>query len=271
LLLKIWKAKRNGPAIRDLELTYPHASLYHWRPRDGGINFGDHLSKIIVGQLLASRGLTFDDETRKHSRILAIGSILHFARDGDIVWGSGINGKLPEAAFTAKRLDIRAVRGPLTAEFLRKRGFNVPDVFGDPGILVRALFADRFLASATRDFVFVPNLHDLHLVGGMKNVISPLEGWNTVVANVTGAKLVLSSSLHGIVVAESFGIPARYVRLSETESLFKYKDYVYGTGRDEFEYATSLPQGLEMGGMPFPSFDRESLINSFPWDAWNPT
>jgi pyruvyltransferase len=82
---------------------------------------------------------------------------------------------------------------------------------------------------------------------------------------------VLSSSLHGIVVAESFGIPARYVRLSETESLFKYKDYVYGTGRSEFVYATSLAQGLEMGGMPLPNCDPAPLINSFPWDAWNST
>jgi pyruvyltransferase len=269
LLFRIWKAKLGGPAVSDLQLPYPQASLYHWRPRDGRINFGDHLSKIIVGQLLASRGLTFDDETRKRARILAVGSILHFARNGDIVWGSGINGKVPESACTAERLDIRAVRGPLTAEFLRKRGFTVPEVFGDPGILVRALFADRFVVSATEDFAFVPNLHDLHLVDGVKNTVSPLDGWNRVVAKITRAKLVLSSSLHGIVVAESFGIPARYVRLSETESLFKYKDYVYGTGRKEFEYATSLPQGLEMGGMPLPSFDPAPLINSFPWDAWN--
>jgi pyruvyltransferase len=39
---------------------------------------------------------------------------------------------------------------------------------------------------------------------------------------------VLSSSLHGIVLAEAFRIPARMLRLTENEPLYKYQDYYEG-------------------------------------------
>ena len=79
---------------------------------------------------------------------------------------------------------------------------------------------------------------------------------------------VLASSLHALVIAEAYGIPARYVRLSESEALFKYRDYYQGTGRCEFKFATNLEQGLEMGGAPPPVFDPQRLIDAFPIDLW---
>ena len=249
-------------------LPYRHVSLFHWRPANGSVNFGDHLSQVVVSRVLGLRGLTLDDQVEQSARLLAIGSILHCAAHDDVVWGSGVNGKVPESAFTAQRLDVRAVRGPLTEEFLRSRGHRVPMVYGDPALLVPHLYAGRFRPIAEKAHVFVPNLHDLRLVAGKPDVVSPLAGWNTVVAEILKARLVLASSLHGLVIAEAFGIPARYVRLSETENLFKYRDYYYGTGRKDFEYATSIPQALEMGGMPAFAFDPRPLLDAFPWDLW---
>ncbi|NMG67397.1 polysaccharide pyruvyl transferase family protein [Azoarcus indigens] len=249
-------------------LPYNHVSVYCWRPADGRVNFGDHLGRIVVSQLLASRGLTLEDEVTSAARMLAIGSVLHFAANGDVIWGSGVNGKVPESAFIATALDIRAVRGPLTQEFLRKRGFEVPSVFGDPALLVPHLFRERFECTGELPHVFVPNLHDLALVAGQSHVVSPLLGWNKVIAEILRARLVLASSLHGLIIAEAFGIPARYVRLSETENLFKYQDYYYGTGRENFEYAASIAEAIEMGGMPAFTFDPQPLLAAFPWDLW---
>lgn len=264
----IRRFKTPDPAVKQA-LPYPHTGLFHWQPKDGRVNFGDHLSKIIVQNLISSRGLSLDDEVRSFNTLLGIGSILHFAKDGDIIWGSGINGKMPEDSFRAKKLDIRAVRGPLTADFLKKRGHNVPEVYGDPGLLTKHLFAGRFTPTAEQDYVFVPNLHDLPLVAGQDYVVSPLQGWNKVVSDIMKAKLVLASSLHGLVIAEAFGIPARYVRLTQEEGLFKYQDYFYGTGRDDFTYATSIEQGLDMGGMKSFSYDPKPLIDAFPWELWD--
>ena len=72
-------------------------------------------------------------------------------------------------------------------------------------------------------------------------------------------------------IAEAFGIPARYIRFSETENLFKYKDYYLGSGRaeEDFEFATTIDQGLEMGGAKPIRFNPEPLIKAFPKDLWS--
>ena len=252
------------------KLPYPHVELYHWSPSDGRVNFGDRLADIVCRQMISLRGYSLDDEVYKQERLLSIGSVLHFSKTGDHVWGSGWNGKIPEKEFKAKGLKVHAVRGPLTEEFLKKRHIDVPAIYGDPALLIPHIFANRFTVTAENDYVFVPNLNDLAVVGGQENVVSPLWGWNVVIANILKAKLVLASSLHGLIIAEAFGIPARYVRLSPTEELFKYKDYYFGSGRkeSEFTFAKSVAEGLEMGGAKAIRYDRTALMNAFPYALW---
>ena len=98
--------------------------------------------------------------------------------------------------------------------------------------------------------------------------VSPLRGWNAVVEQIVGADLVLASSLHGVVIAEAFGIPARHVRLTETEPPFKYDDYARGTGRSGIDSANSVAEALEMGGAPPISFDPQALLATFQHDLW---
>src|SRR6266700_1022302 len=66
-------------------LRYPSVELVWWRPPQG-LNFGDVLSEIIVTKILADNDHFLNDQTGQHSRLLALGSILHLARDGDVVW-----------------------------------------------------------------------------------------------------------------------------------------------------------------------------------------
>ena len=60
-------------------------------------NFGDLLGPVVVDRMLASRGIT-SRAAPVPARLLAVGSILQYARTGDTVWGSGINGKVPADA-----------------------------------------------------------------------------------------------------------------------------------------------------------------------------
>src|SRR5689334_3383682 len=97
--------------------------LFYWdaRPQWGFSNFGDVLSEElierIVGRKISIASSSFDE----NKKILAIGSIMNYAKEGDVIWGTGINGKSPAQAYRFTQLDVRAVRGPLTREFLRKR------------------------------------------------------------------------------------------------------------------------------------------------------
>jgi pyruvyltransferase len=261
-----------GVPRRDLgrsELSYPSVELIWWKPKTG-LNFGDVLSEVIVTKILADRGLSLRDQTDRRARLLAVGSSLHFAKDGDIIWGTGVNGKMPEERHAFSTLDVRAVRGPLTREFLRKKGIDAPQIYGDPALLLPQLFP-QFRANPTTPVVVVPNLHDVsHLSAKGIDHLSPWLGWNICVEDILRAKLVVASSLHAIVVAEAFGIPARYVQFSENENLFKYEDYVLGTGRDKLEPAASIGEAREMGGMPPIRFDARKLIDAFPLDLWRP-
>ncbi len=223
---------------------------------------------VVVNRVLSLFNHVPEEEVEKPSRLLAVGSILHFARDGDTIWGSGINGKVPESSHQCRALDVRAVRGPLTRDFLQRRGIAVPEIYGDPVLLLPRLFAGRFRASDQRPYVIVPNLHDLKALSGESNFVSPLQSWNSCVERILEASFVISSSLHGLVVAEAFGIPARYLRISETEHMLKYQDYALGTGRDSIEAAHSIAEALEMGGMPPPRFDEAALLQAFPIDLW---
>jgi pyruvyltransferase len=265
------RRKQKKTVVPDIpRLPYPHVDLYHWAPANGNVNFGDHLSQVLVGQILAQHQLSRDDQVADQARLLAIGSVLHYARTGDHIWGTGWNGKIPEKDFTAESLQVHAVRGPLTREFLQARGIQVPEIYGDPALLVPYLFKDRFRATSTTDYVVVPNLHDLALCLDQPNLVSPLWGWNRVVEQILSAKLVLASSLHGLIIAEAYGIPARYLRLSETENLFKYKDYYLGSGRTaaDFVFATSVEEGLAMGGAPAIQYDPKPLLQAFPFSLW---
>lgn len=253
-------------------LPFPYVDLYNWMPSDGRVNFGDHLAEIVTRQVLALQGLSLDQQVSKSARLLAIGSVLQYSADDDHIWGTGWNGKVPEVMFKSRRLNLHAVRGPLTAEFLQRRGFAVPDIYGDPALLVPQLFSGRFTPNPRRDYVFVPNLHDLSILPpNTPHVISPLQGWNRVIEQILQAKLVLASSLHGLIIAEAYGIPARYVRLSQTEDPFKYKDYYLGSGRveSELQFASSIDEGKEMGGMPGLRFDYRPLLNAFPYFLWD--
>jgi pyruvyltransferase len=266
---RLFSAPDNG--VRSPDLNYPQVELTYWSPA-GGLNFGDYLSRVVVELMLARSGFTLRDEVSATRQMLAIGSVLHFARPGAVIWGTGVNRKIKDERNSVSDIDVRAVRGPLTAEFLRGRGIAVPQVYGDPALLLPFLCQGRFAARRELGSVFVPNLNDLatlheHDTNGLA-VISPDQSWNACIQQITGASFVVASSLHGLIIAEAFGIPARYVRLSEREHLFKYEDYYLGTGRTIGPIARSVSEAAEMGGAALPNFDPAPLMAAFPLDLW---
>jgi hypothetical protein len=58
-----------------------------------------------------------------------------------------------------------------------------------------------------------------------------------VVGAIAGCDFVLSSSLHGLVVADSFGIPNAWLRVSDRQrgEGFKYRDYYAAFGLEAGE------------------------------------
>ncbi len=253
------------------DVPYDATRLIYWSPGAGKVNFGDELSRIIVLAMLARGGRTPLDHCGTPKTLLALGSILHCAPEGATIWGTGANiHEGHERPYLFSHLDVRAVRGPHTAAFLRERNIAVPDVYGDPALLLRDLFPDRFRVTPEHAVGIVPNFADLNFGSNTGHFsINPMRAWNVCVEEILKCGFVVSSSLHGIIIAETWGIPARYVRLSANEGLFKYKDYYAGTGRPDFQFAQSIPEAIEMGGEAPPMFDRAALMDAFPYDIWD--
>ncbi len=247
--------------------------LFWWK-EGNFINFGDHLSYILVERIVGCPLRCYNKRSIvQDKKLLASGSIFYFAYEGDVVWGSGINGKRPNKdEYLFNSLDIRSVRGPLTRAFLQDNfGILAPEVYGDPALLFPYLFPE-FKKSETPKNAYSVIVHYLdsgHFVDSDdSHLVSGIAPWDTVIKEILNSEFVISSSLHGVVIAEAYGIPARLLRLSDHEPLLKFHDYYQGTGRQQFQFATSIQEALSMGGEPKIDCDVEKIYRAFPFEFW---
>lgn len=258
-----------------LSLSIPEVPLFYWdaRPRMGFSNFGDAMSVAIVERILGRPIETITSLSPGQKKFLAIGSIVNYAEEGDVIWGTGVNGKcLQRSDYHFNNLDVRALRGPLSRQFLTELGVECPEVFGDPTLLLPKLFPEFIKPEfPTLDYIVIPHFSDEEIFKHLPNMVSVKEEWEVVVRKILNSKFVISSALSGVIVAEAFGIPARLIvspNENNTETIFKYSDYYYGTNRFNYRFATSVEQALEMGGEPMPECDLDRLLQSFPYDLF---
>lgn len=208
-----------------------------------------------------------NDAAPGNRRLVSIGSVMHLARDADVIWGSGINGKHMHEQLPFSQVDIRAVRGHLTRELLQKQGHFVPDVLGDPGLLVGELWPFMKRCEPRYPLTIIPNLNDLRDYKASQDVLDPRSDLKACLTRIAESEFVVGSSLHGIIVAESLGVPARLIS-SSVEPTFKYEDYYLGSGRNGFKTAKNLNQALDLGGESPLKWDSGPLLDSFPFDLW---
>lgn len=258
-----------------IDNTQAEVPLFYWdaRPRMGFSNFGDAMSVSIVEKILERSITTITALTPGQKKFLAVGSIGNYAEEGDTLWGTGINGKYHKRSdYHFHTLDIRAVRGPLSRQFLMDMGVNCPEVYGDPTLLLPRLFPEFKKSDCpSHEYIIIPHYSDEHLFNHLPNMVSVKEDWQVVVAKILDSKFVISSALSGVIVAEAFGIPARLIiapNENSTETIFKYADYYFGTKRFNYRFATSVEEALEMGGEPMPECDLEKLLEAFPYDLF---
>ena len=249
-------------------------NLLYWKPSAGN-NVGDLLSLIIYKQMLILGGgkvrKPFSFKTR---RIVSIGSVLSFVGSGKtIVWGTGFMNEDCVSALLQKsaKLDVRAVRGPLTRNKLVSAGYICPEVYGDPAILL-PLFYNPMVQKISGKVVIIPHHSKLGKYAHQyDNVLDTYTNdWHKFVLEIKSAEKVISSSLHGIILAESYGIPCVWLN-DIPDSPFKYEDYYQSTGRCVYPLANDIDEALKMRGEinPFVKKMQKGLMDSFPYDLFN--
>lgn len=239
--------------------------LYWWRKKP---NFGDRLSPLIVSYL-AGQDAVF---TKKPCKLVAVGSVLHFACEGDHLWGTGLRGPCP----AAKHLVVHAVRGPKTREFLLNNGIECPPVYGDPALLMPLIYRPSIVP--WREIAILPHYSDRHLqmaasASGfhvIQATCPPLE----VIDDILASKILITSALHGLIIAEAYGIPVVLLRDSNQtwEPHFKFEDYYSSTGRDDQTvWNISIDHAIRHLDKIIPPIpiNREQLIQAFPKTVFN--
>jgi hypothetical protein len=191
-------------------------------------NLGDSLSWL----LLAGYGNAIEWASPEEAEWVGIGSVLGWF-DGftGTVWGSGRGGdELPPHDLT--RATVLALRGRETQKLV-KGGDGA--VLGDPGLLITD-FIDPDPQGYT---VVVPHFQDQDRMFGFYDATghvhvdvtrSAAEG----ILAIARSSRVISSSLHGIVLADAFGIPRMLDYYDGSlGGGFKFKDYASVMGAFE--------------------------------------
>lgn len=249
-----------------------HVNLHWWSMmrKDGKENFGDYLSYEIVQELLKKKGLSLDTPINQTKHLYGIGSIIQGGAQNATIWGSGLkNGNKDFNLLTrlTRKLDVRLVRGPQTREVLLANGYDCPEKYGDPALILPLLYQPENIEK-TKDYLVILH-HDTTL--DVQDYLSPIcHGYKGFIDELNKAKLVISSSLHGIILAETYGIPAILLMDKVTNNIFKYNDYYYSTGRFEYPIARTVEEALKMKPAPLPDLSelRNNILEAFPYDLW---
>jgi hypothetical protein len=202
-------------------------------------NFGDALTPHILGRYkvpfeLVSR---FEEAT-----LLGIGSNLDRVRPDNspiVVWSAGFMYPKDRPVRYGPDVRILALRGRMTAALVRPSR-PVDPVLGDGGILIGDMFPSGSLARRY-ELGVLPHMSDVRACvalglgawPGVKviDVLAPIE---QVLSDIASCRRILSSSLHGLVTADAFGIPSVYAIFAGGRDVegegFKYADYSSALG-----------------------------------------
>jgi pyruvyltransferase len=243
-------------------------NLMFWKTEIAS-NVGDLLSEVIVHLILHKAGINPEKEVVGQRQLAAIGSILDRVVLPSTIWGSGLRTR--ESKPHPVTLDLRAVRGPLTAAALEAHGQVKCTVFGDPGLLMPLFYSPR-ARSGKDEILVIPHFRHIEKYSGEYKCISTLTNdWMGFIDDIYNARFVLSSSLHGLILAEAYGIPTALLPDLDADD-FKYCDYYRGTGRIFELKPVTVAQALDAEPVPaMRNLDsiQKQLMDAFPFDLWD--
>lgn len=175
-------------------------------------NFGD-----MIGPWMAERVTGHPPEPGEpsHGTILSSGSILNWAGIDAVVWGSGIANLTDPINPCA---NILAVRGPISRARALAYGATCPDIVGDPGLLLPRFLGPR--PAVVTKIGIVPHLSDRPAILSMvlpadMRAVDLFRPVPDVAAAIASCERIVTSSLHGMIAAHAYGVPAALVQFGD--------------------------------------------------------
>jgi pyruvyltransferase len=245
-------------------------------------NVGDQLNTELLS--LISKKQTVEVTSPLTPHVLAIGSIVHLAGRGSYLWGCGMIDKdlpLPWRRISQSR--IRALRGRLTQDQFIRKGYNFKHLpLGDPAVLVSKYYTAKADGN-TYKVGLIPHYSHYQTISaqlGSHDSIKLIDVRSTpqqFIEDLTSCSFILSSSLHGLIFADTFEIPNKWIKLNQSlfGGDFKFHDYYTTTDcsdekpeyhdpsiRSIDNFCKSLVRETSVKRF---ILSKESLLDSFPY------
>ncbi|MCI6187320.1 MAG: polysaccharide pyruvyl transferase family protein [Spirochaetia bacterium] len=236
-------------------------------------NVGDGLAPVIFDWMLARKNINRDNFK---GHILTVGSLVGMGAADSVVWGTGLMNSVNFMRLVKDRFfikyDIRAVRGPLTRDAFLSAGYSCPEIYGDPAILLPFIYKPKTTEKKYQISIINHHLNQGKSYPDVHEIDVNTYDYKNFINEILSSEKIISSSLHGIIIAETYGVPAIF--LNEGESVFKqsmkYLDWYFSTNRYNVRMASSLEEALMMDPMEIPELSKmqEALLDSFPYDIF---
>jgi pyruvyltransferase len=212
-------------------------------------NFGDAVNHYLVLKISGKMPVYVEPNTPE-KKVMVTGSILNNEVNNAIVWGCGIaneNDKIPLH-------DIRAVRGRLLWNKLKYLAYDIQKIaIGDPCLLLPLYYKPKTKKQynigiiphyiETKDFFDKINMTREQLEDSGILVIDVNNQIETFIQQVVSCETILSSSLHGLICADAYGIPSTYIKITDKVlgDGFKFIDWFSNFANREFQYEDFTP------------------------------
>ena len=201
-------------------------------------NFGDILTPLLIDKLFGYTCVYVNRPFRQQS-LIGVGSILNKAENRTVVWGSGAM----RASDPIKRDAIYlCVRGPHTRDLITFVGAECPPIFGDPALIMPEIYkpdiAKKYKYGIFAHYVDTEQVTEWYDNDQDVRIINPLNGNPlNVIDQMLTCEMIISSSLHGLIIAHAYGVPAVWVKHSDKlgGDGIKFRDHYDSVGLD-FEY-----------------------------------
>lgn len=267
---------RNRITLTGNQLKKETVNYEYWTEKE---NVGDYLSSVIYQWMLERKQLKKDSPAKKTCHLLGVGSIIATKPFDAVIWGSGIHTVVTQhLLFKWKKYvkyDVRAVRGPITHNILKSCGYACENVvYGDPAVLMPLIYMPKS-QEKKYDISVIQ-----HLSVKEKNVLCDkchsieiqTTDYKHVIDEIVASKMVISSSLHGIILSEAYGVPAIFMNENGKmySEIIKYFDWYYSTNRRTVVMAESLEEAQTLSPMKLPELNmmQKELLECFPYDLW---
>lgn len=191
---------------------------YWWRAIK---NFGDELTSEILKFLGVDQGWSPPEK----ADLVVTGSILEHLPVGWTGTVCGAGKLFPDSDVDLSNANVLAVRGKLTRDSVR--GVDGTVVLGDPGLLIPRWVRQ---VTAKHELGIIPHWSDKELYNRFRygTLIDPTRPAVEVVTQLAQCKRIISSSLHGLIVADAYGIPRQAELFPQAEREggdWKFRDY----------------------------------------------